>query len=57
MGKFQQVEIDTWGSISGKHPNILELYGAMKYKDTVVIFMEYMEGNVLKWLAPHFRLH
>ena len=48
MGKFQLVEIDTWGSISGQHPNILELYGAVKHKDTVVIFMEYMEGSVLK---------
>ena len=42
------MEIDVWGSISGQHPNILELYGAIKHKEAVVIFMEYMEGSKLK---------
>lgn len=42
------MELDTWGSISGQHPNILKLYGAVKHEETVVIFMEYMRGSKLK---------
>ena len=42
------MEIDTWGSITGQNPNILELYGAVKHKEAINIFMEYMEGSILK---------
>lgn len=46
IGKFESNEIEIWGGLSGRHPNILELYGAMKYRQsgTVIIFMEYMSG-------------
>lgn len=42
-------EIKIWGSLSGQHPNILELYGAVKYSWTVIIFMEYMSGK--SWIV------
>ena len=44
--KFESNEIEIWGGLSGRHPNILELYGAMKFRQsgTVIIFMEYMSG-------------
>ena len=35
---FDSTEIETWGSISG-------LYGAIKYQQTVIIFMDYMIGR------------
>lgn len=47
MEKFESAEIEIWGSLSEQHPNILELYGAVKYKQTVIIFMEYMKGSYI----------
>ncbi|KAJ7391780.1 hypothetical protein OS493_016067 [Desmophyllum pertusum] len=51
VGKFQKAEIEIWGSISGQHPNILELYGAIKYRHAVIIFMEYMNGGSVEEYA------
>ena len=31
--------------MNGKHPNILDLYGAVKREQRVLIFMEYMDGK------------
>lgn len=45
MAQFDNMEIEIWGTLSGQHPNILELYGAVKYRQTVIIFMEYMRGK------------
>jgi len=42
---FEVAEIEVWGNLSGRHPSILELYGAVKSQGKVTIFMEYMEGN------------
>lgn len=38
-------ELEIWGELSGRHPNILELHGAVRSKGKVTIFMEYMEGE------------
>ncbi|RMX45000.1 hypothetical protein pdam_00021506, partial [Pocillopora damicornis] len=53
IGKFESNEIEIWGGLSGRHPNILELYGAMKYRQsgTVIIFMEYMSGGSVEEYA------
>ena len=40
-------EVEMWGNLSGRHPNILELFGAVKCDDKVTIFMEYMEGEIV----------
>ena len=41
---FEDDEIQIWQKINGKHGNILNLYGAIRRKEKVLIFMEYMEG-------------
>lgn len=38
-------ELEIWGELSGRHPNTLELHGAVRSKGKVTIFMEYMEGE------------
>jgi serine/threonine protein kinase len=38
--------------MNGKHPNILDLYGAIKREQRVLIFMEYMDGKYI----PYFHL-
>ena len=42
---FEMAELEIWGNLSGRHPNILDLYGAVKSHGKVTIFMEYMEGR------------
>ena len=42
---FEMTELEIWGNLSGRHPNILDLYGAVKSHGKVTIFMEYMEGR------------
>ena len=43
---FREDERKIWQKMNGrKHPNILELYGAVKRKERVLIFMEYMNGK------------
>ena len=44
--KFEHQELDIWQLLSGHHPNIVELYGAVQTKEHVIIFMEFMEGTV-----------
>ena len=51
---FQDDEIEIWQKINGKHGNILNLYGAIRRKEKVLIFMEYMEGgSVANYLAEN----
>ena len=45
MSKFEARELEVWRSVSGKHPNILELLGAVKNDDHVIMFMEFMDGK------------
>lgn len=45
MDKFEKRELEIWGLLSGGHPNILELYGAVKSHSKVTIFMEFMNGK------------
>ncbi|XP_078376186.1 uncharacterized protein LOC144659591 isoform X2 [Oculina patagonica] len=52
--KFESDEIEIWGSLSGQHPNILELYGAVKYCQTVIIFMEYMSGGSVDGVVEEY---
>ncbi|PFX15026.1 Mitogen-activated protein kinase kinase kinase 14 [Stylophora pistillata] len=53
INKFESNEIQIWGGLSGRHPNILELYGAIKCRrsGTVIIFMEYMSGGSVEEYA------
>ena len=37
--------LEIWGIMSGRHDNILELYGAVKSCGKITIFMEYMSGK------------
>ena len=42
---FELNEVRVWGHLSGRHPGILQLYGALRCDGKVTIFMEYMEGK------------
>ncbi|XP_028405064.1 uncharacterized protein LOC114527571 [Dendronephthya gigantea] len=54
VSKFHEEEIKIWQKLSGKHPNILELYGAVQRRQRILIFMEYMNGgSVGDFLARH----
>ncbi|XP_068747571.1 uncharacterized protein [Montipora capricornis] len=42
---FEMTELKIWGTLTGRHDNILELYGAVKSCGKVTIFMEFMNGG------------
>ena len=38
-------ELEIWGTLTGRHDNILKIYGAVKSCGKVTIFMEFMNGK------------
>ena len=48
--------MQVWGHLSGRHPGILELYGAVKYEGKFTIFMEHMEGKKILSAKENFPL-
>lgn len=45
---FEMTGLEIWGIMSGRHDNILELYGAVKSCGKITIFMEYMSGGSIE---------
>ncbi|XP_044178906.1 probable serine/threonine-protein kinase mps1 isoform X4 [Acropora millepora] len=45
---FEMTGLEIWGTMSGRHDNILELYGAVKSCGKITIFMEYMSGGSIE---------
>ncbi|XP_067022205.1 uncharacterized protein [Acropora muricata] len=45
---FERSGLESWGFMSGKHDNILELYGAVKADGKIIVFMEYISGGSLE---------
>lgn len=54
---FDMDEVKIWQRLSGKHLNILTLYGAVERKERVLIFMEFVNGgSVSDYLAKYGHL-